>query len=348
MTDPIEQLLRDSLAEDAELAPAGRELADGAVARARARRRGTWVAVGSVLTVAAVVGGVAVFAWLRPVLPDRLPPERPSPAASSTGSPRQPALAFRGVFVPVPRAMLDPQARQCGTAQADAAYVHDPSEPVDLCQLTPDHPEQLTEVVLEATGLAPIGANPSTSRLDDGRTQVLYYVPDRQVRLRVMSPDADRAAQIVAGAYVVVAPDDCAVHEPAGATPGPGPWIDPPLVYPDARVLSICGYRDGWLTQSTAPAPGEDDDLVAALAAVPPAVDLPAACREGSDGDAAGPGFWLVTLADSGPKQVFVYGEECSRIVAGDGRVAMPTNDVVSALWRTAVSGPFWFTGLGK
>lgn len=347
MTPSTEQLVRDTLAADAAEAPGPDGLAEAALARARAHRRRTWSVAGAATVVAVAVGVAGV--WAAGPDGDSSPPSGHAlPLVTPTTAPNARALQFRGVFVPVPPAMLRPDALQCGTAQADAAYVYDPNEPVQACAINPPHPERLTEVVLEDAGLFSIPDNPVTTVLDDGRTQVLYYVPDRQVRLRVMSPDADRAAQIVAGAYVVVAPDDCAVHEPAGATPGPGPWIDPPLVYPDARVLSICGYRDGWLTQSTAPAPGEDDDLVAALAAVPPAVDLPAACREGSEGDAAGPGFWLVTLADSGPKQVFVYGEECSRIVAGEGRVAMPTNDVVSALWRTAVSGPFWFTGLGK
>ena len=348
MTDSTEQLLRDALEADARRAPLPTDLVSEAVTRARQQRHRRLAVVGSSLAVLALVGTAALFA-ARPYgavpLPGRLPGDVAAPTVGER--PQGPALQFRGVFVPVPAEMLDPQARRCGTAVKDAAYVSGDGEIVEACAALAPHPERLTEVVLEPTGVASVAENPSTSVLEDGRTQVLAYVLDRQLRLRVTSPDAERAAKLAAGMRLVESPDGCSVAEPTRGVPAldGAPMIDDSLVPPGSSVTTVCGYRNGWLTESAVPGDQQGRAIVEHLEQTPPAGSIPPVCDAG-DGSASGPDFWLVTMAASGEPapRVWVYGGACSQVINGHGTVHGLTDALSSDLWAVA-SGPFWTSG---
>ncbi|MDH5279452.1 MAG: hypothetical protein OEW53_10490, partial [Actinomycetota bacterium] len=189
--------------------------------------------------------------------------------------------------------------------------------------------------------------NPSTSVLEDGRTQVLAYVLDRQLRLRVTSPDAERAADLAAGMRVVESPDGCSVAEPTRGVPDPGApaLIDDELVPPGSNVETVCGYRNGWLTESATPSASQGQRIADSLAAALATTTTPAACNVG-DGTPAGPGFWLVTLSAPGQpaSRVWVYGEGCGRSINARGMVAGLSPDLPGNLWAVA-SGPFWIGG---
>jgi hypothetical protein len=344
MTEPTEQLLRDTLDADARRAPVPTDLVSGAVTRARQQRHRRAAVVGSTLAVLALVGSAALWT----ARPYGAAPHPGDVAAPTVGErPQGPVLQFRGVFVPVPAEMLDPQARRCGTTLKDAAYVSGDGEIVETCLALSAHPERLTEVVLEPTGVASIAENPSTSVLEDGRTQVLAYVLDRQLRLRVTSPDGERAAELAAGMRVVDSPDGCSVTEPTRGVPAPdaAPMIDDSLVPPGSSVATVCGYRNGWLSESAVPSDQQGRRIAEDLAQTPPAVSVPPVCDVG-DGGTSGPDFWLVTMAASGEpaSRVWVYGGACSKVINSHGTVHGLTDALSSDLWAVA-SGPFWMSG---
>src|SRR5690349_19067035 len=189
MTTDIEQDLRRLFEADASHAPVPHGLADGA--RRRAHQQMTRQRRVAVLTCAAVaavlVGGFAVLQ--RPTASHSAPAATgapdpsvamsspPAPSSPGPAIPEKPALYFHNVEVPVPAAMLSPDAVRCGTPVADAAYVV--TAPPRGCHVVVDHPERLTTVVLQLQD-APQGVPvpPSGARiLPDGRTQVASAIP---------------------------------------------------------------------------------------------------------------------------------------------------------------------------
>ena len=347
MTDQTERFLRDTFAADAEQAPSVHDLAGAARRQVHTQRRRRIAVAGTGLCVLGLVVGVVV------TFGGGTPSSLPATDATKTASPEtqsRPVLAFRGVHVPVPAAMLAVGSRHCGTALTDAAYVIDTDQATEACAVRPPHPELLTEVILQPWSLPePMEAPPTGTRvLDDGRTQLVTRVPGREVRLIVTSPDPDRARRLFDGAELVNAPDGCAVRdsgdrtEPAANAPGP-------IAPPDARAGSVCGYHAGWLTQSHTLTAKDAATLAETLNDAPEGLSPRASsCPHGNDLVGSQEGHWLVRLTgDGGDTVISVYGGWClaGGALNDSGRAARLTTPMITLL-NSFATGPTEFDGV--
>jgi len=159
-------------------------------------------ALGAVAACALVVAGLTVL----PRLGDSTaaPPAGGGPLGVDTG-----VLSFRGVQVTVPSrwvVVVGVPAPCAAREPRDLAYVEDGSTSATQCGFTADeHPERRSRVILQPWDLPKtVDAPPTGERvLDDGRTQVVRRIADREVRLIVISPDRELAQGIAASARVM-------------------------------------------------------------------------------------------------------------------------------------------------
>jgi hypothetical protein len=147
--------------------------------------------------------------------------------------------------------MLSRKNRPCSTSVKDAAWIEG-RYPNYLCAATGVHPEALTEVQLAREGLF-IRSDQRTppgkpSLLEDGRTQIVRVVPERDVQVTIASPDPAEAARIAATVTVHedgVSPEGCAWR--ASPVPTMTSQTSEPIApaAPDRGL--VCTYAGGWL-----------------------------------------------------------------------------------------------------
>lgn len=369
MTEQLEDLLRDEFGAASAAAPevsAAHVAAWARTARARVRdrRRRTAMLAGTGVLAAAVVVPFALPALDRqdraavPVTPgpsrpapSHSAPSRPAPSHSAQATPADPVadglLQLRGVTVAVPKAMLAPGNRRCGTSLVDAAWWEDRYTGTRSC-LVEVPTAGLTEVTLRVAEPGE-AVSPGQLRtvLEDGRTAVSVGFPDRNVTLRVLSAQPARAERIAASAQQL--PEDgavlgCAVRDPGRPRPA---GRDPDRIAPDPALGGVvCGYRDGWLVDLHPLGRVGATELAKLFNAAPPMISRDRLdCKSPN---ASANGAWEVALssAERLSTRLRVDPASCpdASIVTGEGFEASATGGLVEALSGYA-QGPVYAWG---
>jgi hypothetical protein len=332
MTDQLETSLRAQFEADSAGVPVlgARGLDDltrTARSRVRARRRRTAAVCGAVTLVLAAAVPFGVREWdSRSQAGPATPGPTPSTVVSTHTAPFDPVpdgvLHFRGVTVPVPKVMLEPGNRRCGSSLVDAAWWEGQHTAQRLCLI--DIPTgDLDEVSLRAAAPGePVSERPRRTVLKDGRTVNSVGFPDRGVVLRVVSGLATRAEGIVASARQLPAEgqiDGCRIKDPgdlqvttssAGTVPGRGgsgqSGADADIAPEPAVSAVVCGYREHWLVGTRVLGPDGASELAARLNDDDrPVSELLRDCKT-YDGSVAENGAWEIRLLPEGGAPVMV------------------------------------------
>jgi hypothetical protein len=355
-------LLRETLAEHADRAPATEDLATAArtLAGSRRWRRHTVAAVVACVVAGLLASGIVIVAR------DALGRQPVSGWTTTQAPAGWVPVSSLGVELSVPANWPVNGFSGCGVeppfrverhrgAVAGCGHVASPTSTVVAIERSDAPPGQDAEPVAtkgstatQQVSLAGAPAVLATSHLADGRTEMVLTVPAINVRVYAAGPDADLLGRVLHTTRVV---DVDSAGCPRDLPESPS-W-DQPTVRPAVRPgtpesVTVCAYEGTTLGASARLAGPQSAALVAALAAAKagPVPDRPKNCVAEPESDP----LWLHLHYTDGPDQnMRIHYDGCrNRYVASASGQSQVTVAVLAAALNPLHTGYGFDTSLPK